>query len=44
VQASGLRTPGHHPDRADAGSLLAFDDPDGNGWLDHEVGRSAASG
>jgi len=37
--ASGLRTPGHHPDRADYGSFFAFDDPDGNGWLVQEVGR-----
>lgn len=41
---SGLRTPGHHPARADYGSFFAFDDPDGNGWLVQEVGRNGATG
>jgi catechol 2,3-dioxygenase-like lactoylglutathione lyase family enzyme len=36
---SSVGTPGHHPDRADYGSFLAFEDPDGNGWLVQEVGR-----
>ena len=41
---SGLRTPGHHPERADYGSFFAFDDPDGNGWVVQEVGRNGATG
>jgi catechol 2,3-dioxygenase-like lactoylglutathione lyase family enzyme len=31
------QTPGLHPERADYGTFLAFDDPDGNGWLVQEV-------
>ena len=27
-------------DRADYGTFLAFDDPDGNSWLVQEVGRT----
>lgn len=41
---SGLRTPGHHPDRADCGSFVAVDDPDGNGWLVQEAARDGATG
>ncbi len=37
---SGKRVPGPEPQRADYGSFLSFDDPDGNGWLVQEVGRS----
>lgn len=36
----GGQVAGHHPDRADYGSFLAFSDPDGNGWLVQEVGRA----
>src|SRR5215208_261310 len=35
------RTPGLHPDRADYGSYLQLEDPDGNTWLIQEV-RSRA--
>jgi catechol 2,3-dioxygenase-like lactoylglutathione lyase family enzyme len=31
------QTPGLHPDRADYGSYLSLEDPDGNGWLIQEV-------
>ena len=31
------QAPGVHPERARYGSYLAFDDPDGNGWLVQEV-------
>jgi catechol 2,3-dioxygenase-like lactoylglutathione lyase family enzyme len=31
---------GIHPDRADYGSYASFSDPDGNGWLLQEVGRT----
>ncbi len=34
------RTDGAHPERADYGTFLSFDDPDGNSWLDQEVGRT----
>jgi catechol 2,3-dioxygenase-like lactoylglutathione lyase family enzyme len=37
------QTPGLHPDRADYGTFLSFNDPDGNGWLVQEV-RSRAPG
>jgi len=36
---SGRRRPGPDPRRADYGSFLSFDDPDGNGWLVQEVRR-----
>lgn len=29
--------PGLHPQRIKYGTYLAFDDPDGNGWLVQEV-------
>jgi catechol 2,3-dioxygenase-like lactoylglutathione lyase family enzyme len=35
------QTPGLHPDRADYGSYLQLEDPDGNTWLIQEV-RSRA--
>jgi catechol 2,3-dioxygenase-like lactoylglutathione lyase family enzyme len=37
------QTPGLHPERADYGSYLSFEDPDGNGWLIQEV-RNRAPG
>jgi catechol 2,3-dioxygenase-like lactoylglutathione lyase family enzyme len=37
------QTPGPDPERRDYGSYLSFSDPDGNGWLVQEVGRSKAS-
>jgi catechol 2,3-dioxygenase-like lactoylglutathione lyase family enzyme len=30
--------PGPHPDRADYGTFVEFQDPDGNSWLVQEVG------
>jgi len=36
------QTPGLHPDRADYGSYLQLEDPDGNTWLIQEV-RSRAT-
>jgi predicted enzyme related to lactoylglutathione lyase len=36
----GGQLPGPHPERSDYGSFLSFSDPDGNGWLVQEVGRS----
>lgn len=36
-------TPGHDPERRDYNSFLSFTDPDGNGWLVQEVGRTAAT-
>jgi predicted enzyme related to lactoylglutathione lyase len=36
----GGQTPGHDPERRDYGTFLAFSDPDGNGWLVQEVGRT----
>ncbi len=33
----GVQVPGPDPDRADYGSFLSFNDPDGNGWLVQEV-------
>ena len=36
----GGQVPGPHPERADYGSFFSFSDPDGNGWLVQEVGRS----
>jgi hypothetical protein len=41
---SGLRMPGHHPDRADCSSFFALDDPGGNGWPVQEVVRVGATG
>jgi predicted enzyme related to lactoylglutathione lyase len=38
--ASGKQAPGPDPDRRDHGSFLSFSDPDGNGWLVQEVGRT----
>jgi catechol 2,3-dioxygenase-like lactoylglutathione lyase family enzyme len=35
------QTPGPDPQRADYGTFLSFEDPDGNGWLAQEV-RSRA--
>ncbi len=35
------QTPGLHPDRADYGTFVSFDDPDGNGWLLQEVRQRA---
>jgi catechol 2,3-dioxygenase-like lactoylglutathione lyase family enzyme len=34
---AGGRVAGPHPERADYGSYLAFDDPDGNSWVVQEV-------
>jgi predicted enzyme related to lactoylglutathione lyase len=33
----GVQVPGPDPGRADYGSFLSFNDPDGNGWLIQEV-------
>jgi predicted enzyme related to lactoylglutathione lyase len=38
---SGRQMPGPDPGRNDYGSFLSFSDPDGNGWLVQEVGRTA---
>jgi hypothetical protein len=35
------QTPGLHPERADYGTYLSFNDPDGNGWLVQEVRERA---
>jgi catechol 2,3-dioxygenase-like lactoylglutathione lyase family enzyme len=35
------QTPGLHPERADYGTYLSFNDPDGNGWLVQEVRQRA---
>ena len=40
---SGGQVPGPDPQRADYGSFLSFNDPDGNGWMVQEV-RSRATG
>jgi catechol 2,3-dioxygenase-like lactoylglutathione lyase family enzyme len=37
----GGQVPGPDPERRDYGSYLSFSDPDGNGWVVQEVGRSA---
>jgi catechol 2,3-dioxygenase-like lactoylglutathione lyase family enzyme len=37
---SGAQVPGPDPQRGDYGSFLTFSDPDGNGWLVQEVGRT----
>ena len=34
------RAEGTHPERADYGTFLTFDDPDSNTWLVQEVGRT----
>jgi catechol 2,3-dioxygenase-like lactoylglutathione lyase family enzyme len=31
------QTPGVHPERANYGTFMSFNDPDGNGWLVQEV-------
>jgi predicted enzyme related to lactoylglutathione lyase len=36
-EEGGVQTDGPDPTRADYGSFLSFDDPDGNGWLVQEV-------
>lgn len=36
----GRQVPGADPDRRAYNSFLSFDDPDGNGWLVQEVGRT----
>ncbi|MEX2268858.1 MAG: hypothetical protein WEA75_09250 [Acidimicrobiia bacterium] len=38
-EAGGVQTPGPDPQRADYGTFMTFNDPDGNGWLAQEVGR-----
>ncbi len=38
---AGGQVPGHEPQRADYGTFMSFDDPDGNGWLVQEVGHRA---
>ncbi len=35
------QTPGLHPERADYGTFLSFEDPDGTGWLVQEVSSRA---
>jgi catechol 2,3-dioxygenase-like lactoylglutathione lyase family enzyme len=37
---SAGQAPGPDPQRSDYGSFLSFSDPDGNGWLVQEVGRT----
>jgi predicted enzyme related to lactoylglutathione lyase len=39
---NGARMPGPDPERADYGSFLSFNDPDGNTWVVQEVGHTAA--
>ena len=36
----GRQVSGPDPDRADYNSFFSFSDPDGNGWMVQEVGRS----
>ena len=38
---NGAMAPGPDPARADYGSFVFFDDPDGNTWAVQEVGKSA---
>jgi catechol 2,3-dioxygenase-like lactoylglutathione lyase family enzyme len=38
----GGQTMGPDPARGDYNSFISFSDPDGNGWMVQEVGRSAA--
>jgi hypothetical protein len=33
----GVQTPGLEPDRADYGTFVYFDDPDGNSWAIQEI-------
>jgi catechol 2,3-dioxygenase-like lactoylglutathione lyase family enzyme len=40
----GKQVPGLDPNRADYGSFLFFNDPDGNGWMVQEVARGARGG
>jgi predicted enzyme related to lactoylglutathione lyase len=37
---TGGQVAGPDPGRADYGTFLSFNDPDGNGWLVQEVGRA----
>ena len=37
---TGAQLPGPDPERSDYNSFLAFNDPDGNGWLVQEFGRA----
>ncbi len=39
----GGQEEGPDPERADYGTFLSFEDPDGNGWLVQEVGRAPSS-
>ena len=39
--ADGAQTPGVEPDRADYGTFIYFDDPDGNTWAVQEVRHHA---
>jgi catechol 2,3-dioxygenase-like lactoylglutathione lyase family enzyme len=36
----GKQVPGPDPERSDYNSFLSFSDPDGNGWMVQEVGRT----
>lgn len=36
------QAPGPDPERRDYNSFITFSDPDGNGWMVQEVGRTAA--
>ncbi len=38
---AGNQVPGPDPQHSDYGSFFSFSDPDGNGWLVQEVGRSS---
>ncbi|MGO9080623.1 MAG: VOC family protein [Streptosporangiaceae bacterium] len=38
---NGQMTPGFEPDRADYGTFVFFDDPDGNSWAIQEVRQHA---
>lgn len=38
------QTSGLHPDRADYGTFVSIEDPDGNGWLVQELGRGVGTG
>lgn len=39
---AGNQAPGPDPERSDYNSFITFSDPDGNGWMVQEVGRTAA--
>jgi hypothetical protein len=39
----GRQVAGAHPDRSDYNSFVSFSDPDGNGWMVQEVGRTQRS-